>query len=41
MNGPGNPFCANPPLFVLNNVKLLGLLAVLALAVLEYLPGSS
>jgi hypothetical protein len=28
----GNAFCANQPLFVLNNVKLLGLLAVLVLA---------
>jgi hypothetical protein len=28
-----NAFCVNPPLFVLNNVKIMGLLAVLVLAV--------
>jgi hypothetical protein len=29
--GAANPFCANAPLFVLNNLKLIGLLVIAGL----------
>ena len=34
----GNPFCANAPLFVLNNLKLVGLAAVAILSIPLVLP---